>query len=90
MDRGEMRRRLRRVEGQVRGIQRMVDTDRECVDTLAQIAAVTHALQIIAIEVVEADLRRCLEGPTVTGDPEQDRPDTLTRVHTALTRLLRI
>lgn len=53
MDRGEMRRRLGRVEGQVRGIQRMVD-------------------------------------PTVTRDPEQVRPDALTRLHTALTRLLRI
>ena len=52
--------RLRRVEGQVRGIARMVDEDVYCIDVLTQIAAVTKALQAVAIGLVEDHLAHCV------------------------------
>ena len=48
----EMGRRLRRVEGQVRGISQMVDDDRYCIDILTQISAATKALQAVAVELL--------------------------------------
>ncbi len=56
----EYLRRLRRVEGQVRGIARMVDQDVYCIDVLTQIAAVTKALQAVGIGLVEDHLSHCV------------------------------
>ncbi|WP_322746803.1 metal-sensitive transcriptional regulator [Cellulomonas sp. S1-8] len=56
----EYLRRLRRVEGQVRGIARMVDEDAYCIDVLTQIAAVTKALQAVGIGLVEDHLGHCV------------------------------
>lgn len=52
--------RLRRIEGQVRGIQRMVDDDTYCIDVLTQVAAVTKALQAVAIELLDEHLNHCV------------------------------
>ena len=52
--------RLRRIEGQVRGIQRMVDEDVYCIDVLTQISAVTKALQAVSIGLVEDHLGHCV------------------------------
>ncbi|MBD8058127.1 metal-sensitive transcriptional regulator [Cellulomonas sp. JH27-2] len=52
--------RLRRIEGQVRGIARMVDEDTYCIDVLTQIAAVTKALQAVSISLVEEHLGHCV------------------------------
>ncbi len=52
--------RLRRIEGQVRGIQRMVDEDTYCIDVLTQIAAVTKALQAVSLGLVEDHLGHCV------------------------------
>lgn len=52
--------RLRRIEGQVRGIARMVDDDTYCIDVLTQIAAVTKALQAVSIGLVEDHLGHCV------------------------------
>lgn len=52
--------RLRRIEGQVRGIARMVDEDAYCIDVLTQIAAVTKALQAVSIGLVEEHLAHCV------------------------------
>ncbi len=64
--------RLKRIEGQVRGIQKMVDDDRYCVDILAQIDAVDQALRGVSRELVKNHLRHCathaLQGP----DAERD------------------
>jgi CsoR family transcriptional regulator, copper-sensing transcriptional repressor len=60
MDKDDYRRRLRRVEGQVRGIERMVDEDTYCIDVLTQIAAVTKALQSVAIGLLDQHLRHCV------------------------------
>lgn len=62
--------RLRRIEGQVRGIQRMVDEDAYCVDVLTQVAAVQTALEQVAIGVLDAHVRTCVADAMRSGDPE--------------------
>jgi DNA-binding FrmR family transcriptional regulator len=52
--------RLRRIEGQVRGLQRMVDEDAYCVDVLTQVAAVQTALEQVAVHVLDAHVRGCV------------------------------
>jgi DNA-binding FrmR family transcriptional regulator len=52
--------RLARVEGQVRGLQRMVDSDTYCIDVLTQISAATKALQAVALELLEDHLSHCV------------------------------
>lgn len=56
----EYLRRLRRIEGQVRGIARMVDEDVYCIDVLTQVAAVTKALQAVSLGLVEDHLGHCV------------------------------
>src|SRR6185437_949553 len=57
----EVRRRLRRIEGQVRGLQRMVDEDTYCIDVLTQISAATRALQSVALELLGDHLSHCVQ-----------------------------
>jgi CsoR family transcriptional regulator, copper-sensing transcriptional repressor len=52
--------RLRRIEGQVRGLQRMVDEDSSCIDVLTQVSSVTRALQSVALGLLDEHLRHCL------------------------------
>ncbi len=59
--------RLRRIEGQVRGLQRMVDEDTYCIDILTQVAAVTKALQAVAIGLLEDHLGHCVAGAIAEG-----------------------
>ena len=59
--------RLRRIEGQVRGVQRMVDDDQYCIDVLTQIAAVTKALQAVAIELLDEHLSHCVADALAEG-----------------------
>ena len=59
--------RLRRIEGQVRGVQRMVDEDAYCIDILTQVAAVQTALEQVAVNVLDAHVRGCVAG-AVAGD----------------------
>jgi DNA-binding FrmR family transcriptional regulator len=60
--------RLRRIEGQVRGIERMVEEDRYCVDVLTQISAVTKALESLAYEMLDDHVRHCVAGALASGD----------------------
>ena len=62
--------RLRRIEGQVRGLQRMVDTDEYCIDVLTQVAAVTRALQSVALGLLEDHLSHCVSEAVARGGPE--------------------
>ena len=64
--------RLRRVEGQVRGLQRMVDADTYCIDVLTQIAAATKALQAVALELLENHLARCVNEAATHGTDAAD------------------
>jgi len=59
--------RLRRVEGQVRGLQRMVDQEHYCIDILTQVATVTRALQAVAIGLLEDHLGHCVADAVVEG-----------------------
>ncbi|MEV1247910.1 metal-sensitive transcriptional regulator [Nonomuraea sp. NPDC050022] len=63
-------RRLRRVEGQVRGLQRMVEDDKYCIDILTQVSAATSALQSFALSLLEEHLNHCVAEATLQGGPE--------------------
>ena len=65
--------RLRRVEGQVRGIARMVEDDRYCVEILTQTAAVRAALKGIEKLVIEHHARHCIEEAVLSGDADEQR-----------------
>src|SRR5580693_6358687 len=60
--------RLRRIEGQVRGIARMVEDDRYCIDILTQIAAVSTALESLALEILDDHVKHCVAGAFASGD----------------------
>lgn len=61
--------RLKRVEGQVRGIERMVADDTYCIDVLTQVAAATKALQSVAVQLMDEHLRHCVADAIQSSDP---------------------
>ena len=63
--------RLRRIEGQVRGVERMVDEDRYCIDVLTQIAAVQAALDKVALGLLDGHARHCIVEGKAERPPEQ-------------------
>jgi DNA-binding FrmR family transcriptional regulator len=63
--------RLRRIEGQVRGVHRMVQDDTYCIDVLTQIAAATRALQAVAVGLLEGHLAHCVVDAARAGDPTE-------------------
>src|SRR5690606_34487115 len=67
MTKDDLRRRLRRIEGQVRGIQQMVEDDRYCIDVLTQVSAVNRALQGVALGLFDEHLRHCVAGAVAAG-----------------------
>ena len=87
MDKDDLLRRLRRIEGQVRGIAQMVESDRYCIDVLTQIAAVTKAMQSVAVGMFDDHLRHCVAEAVSTGGPEADKK--LTEATAAVERLLK-
>ena len=64
--------RLRRIEGQVRGIAKMVDDDKYCIDILTQVSAVTKALQAVSLGLLEEHMAGCLVDAARAGGPEAD------------------
>src|SRR5215213_2189327 len=62
-------RRLKRIEGQVRGIARMVDEDKYCIDILTQVSAVTKALHAVSLGLVEEHIGHCVVGAASEPDP---------------------
>jgi DNA-binding FrmR family transcriptional regulator len=83
----DLLRRLKRVEGQVRGLQQMVEDDRYCIDVLTQISAATKALQSVAIGMFDDHLRHCVADALATGGSEADLK--LTEASAAVERLLK-
>lgn len=71
--RSSVKKRLNRVAGQVRGLSRMVDEDRYCIDIVTQIAAVRAALRKIEEAVLEDHVAHCVEEAIASGDPEAQR-----------------
>jgi CsoR family transcriptional regulator, copper-sensing transcriptional repressor len=60
--------RLHRIEGQVRGIERMVEDDRYCIDILTQLSAVTTALESLAFRILDDHVQHCVAGALASGD----------------------
>ncbi len=67
-DKQALGKRLRRIEGQVRGIEKMVEDDRYCMDLLTQIGAVSKALEGVALEVLDEHVRHCVKDALESGD----------------------
>lgn len=63
-------RRLHRIAGQVRGLERMLEHDRYCIDVITQISAVSTALEALAFEILDEHVRHCVAGALETGDPQ--------------------
>ena len=80
--------RLRRIEGQVRGLQRMVDEDAYCVDILTQVAAVQTALEQVAVNVLDAHVRHCVADAVAGDGPQAD--EKLDELMTAVRRFAKV
>lgn len=79
--------RLRRIEGQVRGIARMVEEDKYCIDVLTQVAAASRALQSVALGLLGDHMGHCLVNAARAGGPEKDAK--LKEATDAIARLVR-
>ena len=79
--------RLRRIEGQVRGISRMVEEDKYCIDVLTQVSAATKALQSVALGLLEDHMGHCLVEAARAGGAEQEHK--LKEASDAIARLVR-
>ncbi len=80
-------RRLRRIEGQVRGLQRMVEEDQYCIDILTQVSAVTKALESTALKLLDEHLSHCVTHAIEAGGQEAE--DKLAEASAAIARLVR-
>lgn len=86
-DKEAVQRRLRRIEGQVRGLQRMVVEDKYCINILEQISAVTRALQSVALELLDDHLGNCVVDAVKSGGNESTAK--LAEASAAIGRLVR-
>jgi CsoR family transcriptional regulator, copper-sensing transcriptional repressor len=75
-DRARISARLRRIEGQVRGIEKMVEEDRYCVDILTQIGAAMTALESVGLKVLDDHVNHCVAGALASGDEAEARAKT--------------
>ena len=83
-DKEALVRRLHRIEGQVRGIEKMIDRDRYCIDVLTQISAVTTALDSLAFRILDEHVNHCVAGALASGDPaaaDEKSKELLEAVH---------
>ena len=79
--------RLRRIEGQVRGISKMIEDDKYCIDVLTQISAINSALQSVALGLLEEHLSHCVSHAVAEGGAEADKK--LAEASAAIARLVR-
>jgi CsoR family transcriptional regulator, copper-sensing transcriptional repressor len=79
--------RLRRIEGQVRGIANMIDDDKYCIDVLTQISAATNALRSVALNLLDEHLGHCVTHAVAQGGSEADQK--LAEASAAIARLVR-
>jgi len=80
-------RRLRRIEGQVRGLQRMIENDDYCIDVLTQISAATRALHAVSIALMDEHLRHCVAEAIAQGGDAAD--EKVREASDAIARLVR-
>jgi CsoR family transcriptional regulator, copper-sensing transcriptional repressor len=69
-DKDALKKRLHRIEGQVRGVERMVDEDRYCIDILTQVGAVKTALESLGLEILNDHVNHCVKDALASGDAE--------------------
>ena len=86
-DKDAVLKRLRRVEGQIRGLQRMVDDDVYCIDVLTQISAATRALESVALRLLEDHIGHCVRQAVAAGGPDADAK--VAEASAAIARLVR-
>ena len=86
-DKEQILKRLRRIEGQVRGLQRMVEGDRYCIDILGQVSAATAALQSVALLLLDEHLAHCVTNAVKAGGDEAETK--LAEASAAISRLVR-
>ena len=79
--------RLRRIEGQVRGLQRMVDEDQYCINILDQVSATTRALQAVALQLLNDHLSHCVVNAVAAGGQEAN--DKISEASAAIARMVR-
>ena len=89
MNKDDYTKRLRRIEGQVRGIQRLIDDDTYCIDVLTQISAATKALQSVAVGLLDEHMRHCVADAARGDDPDQAN-EMVTEATRAIERLIKI
>ena len=87
MNKDDLGRRLRRIEGQVRGLQRMVEQDTYCIEVLTQISAVNKALHQVAVGLLHDHLGHCVSDAVTAGGPEG--PAKVAEATAAIERLLK-
>ena len=87
MSKDDLVKRLRRIEGQARGVAQMVEDDRYCIDVLTQIAAIRSALESVAIGLVDDHVRHCVADAVVEGGSAAE--ERLTEATAAIARLLK-
>jgi DNA-binding FrmR family transcriptional regulator len=75
-DKEALVKRLHRIEGQVRGVEKMVEDDRYCIDILTQIAAVNTALESLAFQILDQHVRHCVAGALASGDENDAQTKT--------------
>jgi len=75
-DKDALKKRLHRIEGQVRGIERMVDEDRYCVDILTQVAAVRTALESLGLQILEDHVNHCVHDALAAGNASKAQEKT--------------
>lgn len=80
MNRKDLQDRLRRIEGQVRGIQRMVDQDQYCIDILTQLNSVTAALRAVGMGLLDEHVRHCVKDSIDQGDSDEKVEELLAAV----------
>src|SRR5215203_3077885 len=85
-DKAKIMARLRRMEGQVRGVQRMVDEDQYCLDVLTQLSAIIAAARQTGLLVLEDHVRGCVLGASRHGDDAMDQEELLTELMGAIDR----
>jgi DNA-binding FrmR family transcriptional regulator len=86
-DKDAVLKRLRRIEGQVRGLQRQVSEDTYCIDVLTQVSAVTKALQAVALQLLDDHLEHCMREAVAAGGGRVD--EKISEASAAIARLVR-
>jgi CsoR family transcriptional regulator, copper-sensing transcriptional repressor len=85
-DKDDILRRLRKIEGQVRGLQRLVTGDQYCIDILTQVSAVESGLRKVAVKLLDDHIRHCVAESLVSGG---DAGDKISEATAAIDRLLK-